>query len=231
LIEKLRGSHTRRIVSAEGETYVAGIDIAGQVSDAGLGLAARMLNRQDETVITIATVHFESQPEQSRLPSIKIVEHYRWRGLSHAEQYDRIEKLLTEIWNVARVSVDATGVGAGVTSFLLRAMPSRLDPVVFTVKSKSDLGFALLAAAETGRLSMYQTDGGENSTEFWKQLRLTQYRLRGSEEMDFSVPASDGHDDFVMSLALAVRAAEALSSPAVGGLVRARPEPDDMAEW
>lgn len=116
LPENLRGRHTRRIVPADGETYVAGIDIAGQVSDAGLGTAARMLNRQDETVITIARADFASEPEPMRFPSIKIVEHYRWRGLSHAEQYDHIEKLLTEIWNVPRVSVDATGVGAGVTS-------------------------------------------------------------------------------------------------------------------
>jgi len=227
LLERMRGGHPREGSPMGGATYVAGVDIAGQIADAGPNAAARVLNQHDETVITIARVLFGS----ARSPSIEVVEHYRWRGLSHAEQYERIEELLSHTWNVARASVDATGIGAGVASFLHRSMACRLDPVVFTAKSKSDMGFALLAAAETGRMGIYQGDGGGNLGELWKQLRATTYRLRESELMEFSVPAGGGHDDFVMSLALTVRAAEASPGPAFGGLVRARPGIDDLGGW
>lgn len=230
LLQKMRGRHGRQIVPVGGAAYVAGIDVAGQVAGDGFD-GRRMLNRRDETVITVAAVD-RPQIEPGRgLPDIRVVEHYRWQGLSHAEQYERIHRLLGEIWNVRRCAVDATGVGAGLTSFLFRAMPDRIDAVAFTVKSKSELGFGLLAAVETGRLSIYESDGGETLREFWTQLRATQYRLRGSEEMEFSVPEGDGHDDFVMSLALTVRAAASIGAPAAGGLVRAQPGIDDYGGW
>jgi hypothetical protein len=220
LLERLHGSHERQIVPKEGASYVAGVDVAGQVVQSG----RPVLNDRDETVITIATVTREG----TRPPHIQVVEHYCWRGLSYAEQYERLYHLLHEVWSVRRVAIDATGIGAGLASFLYQALPDRVDPVVFTNKSKSELGFALLGAAETGRLAIYRSDSGTCIREFWRQLRHTRYQLRSSEEMAFSVSEREGHDDFVMSLALCIRAAEATSAPAFGGIVRTPPTSDDV---
>src|SRR5579884_2139274 len=226
LLERMQGRHPRLDGPLLGRQYVAGVDVAGQVV-VPAGRVGRALNEHDETVITIADTGPSDPATGSRLPAIRVVRHYRWRDLTHVEQYHRMMELLQSVWQVTRVCVDATGVGAGLASFLHRSLPSRLDPVVFTGKSKSDLGFGLLSSVETGRLSLYLAPGDADLGECWAQLRSVRYRLRGSEEMEFSSPAATGHDDFVMSLALTVRAAGAMGPPAFGGIIRSGPTVDD----
>jgi len=226
LLASLRGSFSRQVLPVTGSVYAAGIDVAGQVANFGLEASSRILNRADDTVITLAEVSFDG----GLLPSIRVVEHYRWRGMTHSEQYDRIQRLLTEVWPVTKVSVDATGVGAGLASFLARALGDRVDPFVFTSPSKSELGFHLLAAIETGRVSVYEADNSENLRQFWEQLGDTTYGLRSTETLEFAAPGGK-HDDFVMSLALVVRAADSMSPPSFGGLIRAQPSPDDLSPW
>ena len=77
--------------------------------------------------------------------------------------------------------------------------------------SKSRLGFELLGAVNTGRVSAYSGDGSSEHAEFWREMELAQARYRVNQTMDFFVEASRGHDDYLMSLALMVRAA---ASPA-----------------
>ncbi|HZT97267.1 MAG TPA: hypothetical protein VFB34_10585 [Chloroflexota bacterium] len=223
LILKMHGDHERQQAPVSGVRYVAGVDIAGQVVQP-FRSGTPLLNRHDETVITLAEVSREGASVS--LPIVRVVEHYRWRDLTHVEQYDRILRLFRDTWQPARVSVDATGIGAGLTSFLDSALPGRIDPVMFTSRSKSELGFGMLSAAETGRLRIYRSEG-RTMHEFWQQLRRARYQLRASEEINFAVPQAEGHDDFVMSLALCVRAATALTPPAAGTLLRAQPGPDD----
>jgi phage FluMu gp28-like protein len=178
-----------------------------------------------------ATLHIPEGPPHGA-PALRVVEAYRWRGLSHAEQYDRLLDLIRDVWNPGTVCVDATGIGAGLASFLMRALPERIEPVVFTAAEKSRLGFGLLAAAETGRLKVCRDqDRDPNIRDLWRQLAATRYKLGATEEMSFSVPSSEGHDDFVISLALAVRAATAVNPPAYGGIVRSRPTADDLSAW
>lgn len=241
LIECLHGSYRRQPAPLPDRSYVVGIDVAGQVADpTALGSGARVLNDRDETVVTIAEIDFSRRGQGSAVDrsgkdpttrassacGIRVVEHYRWRGISHAEQYDRLLHLLREIWNPVRICVDATGVGAGLASFLYREMPTRLEPITFTAPEKSRLGFSLLAATETGRLTIYRDDQSDTAREFWRQMRGVRYKLNASEEMSFAVPSAEGHDDFVMSLALTVRVAELASPPAAGILLRAPPDLD-----
>ena len=54
---------------------------------------------------------------------------------------------------------DATGVGAGLVSFLDKALPGIVLPYVFTARSKSDLGWGFLAVIETGRYREYSPGG------------------------------------------------------------------------
>lgn len=225
LLERMHGTHAREDRPAEYTTYVAGVDIAGVVLAGGLSNDHRILNEHDETVITIGEARHDG-----RQTHLRVVDHIHWRGLSHSDGYGRMLNLLRDHWNVRYVSVDGTGVGAGVASFLANAMGDRVDPVIFTARGKSELGFALLGAAETGRVTMYAGEG-DTLREFWSQMAATKYKVKPSEEMEFSVPERDGHDDFVVSLALAVRAAESASPYPHSGLIRAQPTADDLAAW
>ena len=102
------------------------------------------------------------------------------------------------------VVVNATGLGQGVASMLGRLLGPVVHPFVFTVESKSRLGFGLLAAVNAGRLKLYAADGSPEQRECLLQLEHTQAEYRAGQRLQFYVDERDGHDDFVMSLALAV---------------------------
>jgi hypothetical protein len=83
---------------------------------------------------------------------------------------------------------------------------ARVIPFVFTAGSKSELGFNLLAAVNSGRLKMYAADGSQEYGEFWQQAKKTKSCYRPNRTVNFYVEPSQGHDDFLMSLALLVEA-------------------------
>jgi hypothetical protein len=103
--------------------------------------------------------------------------------------------------------VDATGVGQPVSSFLRQALGSRVVPFVFTAQSKSGLGFELLAAINAGRLKMYASDGSLEYQQFWFEIEKAKSQYRPNRTMNFYVDPAQGHDDFLMSLALVLEAA------------------------
>jgi len=105
------------------------------------------------------------------------------------------------------VVVDATGVGQPVAAFLREAIGGVVSPFTFTASSKSELGFNLLAAVNSGRLKTYKPDGSAESQTFWVEMEKARSFYRPSQTLSFYVDPSDGHDDFLMSLALAVEAA------------------------
>jgi hypothetical protein len=109
-------------------------------------------------------------------------------------------------------------------AFLADRFGERVEKFLFTAPSKSRLGYAMLAMTNTGRLSLYREEGSAEWRECWAEIRACRYRLRSGEQLAWSVPESEGHDDFVVSLALCARAAESLVPPAAGGVIRARPE-------
>ena len=77
----------------------------------------------------------------------------------------------------------------------------------FTAQSKSRLGFELLAAVNSGRLKMYAGDGSPEYQEFWCEIEKAKSQYRPNQTMNFFVDPSRGHDDFLMSLALVMEAA------------------------
>jgi hypothetical protein len=79
--------------------------------------------------------------------------------------------------------------------------------VTFTAERKSRLGFGLLAAAHSGRLRLYRMDGSTQWGECRRQLELARVAYRDNRSMQFHLDPSEGHDDYLMSLALAVWAA------------------------
>jgi hypothetical protein len=142
-----------------------------------------------------------------REPNLQVVQHYWWTGRKHRELFPQLVDLLKRVWHCRAVVVDATGVGAGVASFLVGALPMVARPFVFSAASKSALGYSLLAAVNGGRLQTYADDGSPQSLELWHEAQLARSTLHENQRLSFYVDPREGHDDLLMSLALAVEAA------------------------
>ena len=216
---QLQGTHSRQASPAPSAVYVAGIDLAGQAEE-GEDAALRLANpRRDSTVVTIGELDFGHANEVTGEPLIRIVEHYWWTGQPHVSLYPRLLDLLKNVWRCRRVVVDATGVGAGVASFLEGALGKGIvERFTFTAQSKSHLGFDLLAAINSGRLKMYAQDGSQEGQEFLQEMERGRSFFRASQTMNFYVDPAQGHDDFLMSLALLVRASEYRPRKALGSV-------------
>ncbi|HAS04770.1 MAG TPA: hypothetical protein DCR71_03300 [Dehalococcoidia bacterium] len=201
---QLQGDHPRRHRPQKGKTYIAGIDIAGEATDNDIKNVLEP--KRDSTVITIGELDYSQVDEIEREPQINIVEHYGWTGKKHTELYPQMVDILGKVWGCRRIVIDATGIGLTVSSFLRKALGARVIPFTFTSSSKSQLGFNLLAAVNTGRLKMYLADGSREYIEFWQQAEKAKSCYRPNQTINFFVDPSQGHDDFLMSLALLVEA-------------------------
>ena len=204
---QLQGWHPRRHQPETGKVYVAGIDLAGEAEEADQSRLRGFTPRQDATVVTIGELDFSVCDDLQRQPQVRVVEHYWWTGKKHAELYSQLVDILRSVWRCRRAVVDATGIGQPVSSFLRQALGSRVSPFTFTDRSKSELGFNLLAAVNAGRLKMYAGDGSAEYQQFWFELEAARSQYRPNRTMNFYVDPARGHDDFLMSLALLVEAA------------------------
>lgn len=212
-LAQLAGDHARLRQPRAGEQYVAGLDLAGADRAAGDGAGAGGdTGRQDRdwTVLTVARV----RPGPHQLPRIEVVEQQAWRGVATESLLATLADRLRRVWRVRRVAVDATGLGGPIADLLARRLPvGAVDAVVFSREQKSRLGFALLAAAHSGRLRLYAGDGSPEYAACRSQLELARASYPDERTMRFSVDPRDGHDDYLMSLALAVTAAAGAGRP------------------
>jgi hypothetical protein len=218
----LCGSHNRQRQPQPDRRYVAGIDIAGEDEQAEDAQARMLSPRRDSTVVTIADVTRDAGNQ----PVARIVDHVWWTGRDQVWQYENL-LALWDHWHLARACVDASGIGAGLADFLQARHPEFVEKVVFTAPTKSTMAYGMLAMINTRRLSLYKEDQSAEYRECQAEITACRYRLRSGEQMAWSVPESEGHDDFVVSLALAARAAEGMAPPPVSGLVRSRADPEE----
>ncbi|MBA7624203.1 hypothetical protein ES703_31610 [subsurface metagenome] len=216
-LAQLSGEHARRHKPQRGKIYVAGIDLAGEAEESHF---ANTKPRQDSTVVTIGELDFSICDDIQKQPRTRVVEHYRWTGRKHAELYPQLVDILKSVWKCRRVVVDATGLGQPVSSFLRKTLGSKVSAFTFTAKAKSELGFKLLAAINSGRLKVYAGDGSDECREFWNEMERAKCQYRPSQTINFYVSPSEGHDDFLMSLALLVEAAERYEAKTAIGKVR-----------
>ena len=89
-------------------------------------------------------------------PRYEVVRRYLWTGVKHTTLYHQLVDLAREVWRARYVVVDATGVGAGLSSFLRSALGERVVlPFVFSLSSKSQLGWDFLGIIDSGRFKDY----------------------------------------------------------------------------
>jgi hypothetical protein len=196
----MRGSHASLDGPLTGETYVAGLDVAGEAVSAD--------EFHDSTVLSIGRVITASADEPLIGNTVEVVRHYTWTGVAHTQLYGALTSLLRETWRIQRLAVDATGIGEPVAAFLARSLGAgRVQSVKLSAEAKSRLGFAFLTAVNGGRLRLPSSPAGAEALECWRQLERCRSVLRPNQTMNFFVEAKDGHDDHVISLALLVAAA------------------------
>lgn len=203
-LAQLQGIHPRRHAPERQEVYVAGLDLGGQALDE---VSRAEGASHDATVLTIARVIFPPADALLPEPKLEVVEHLSFTGELHDALFARLADLLGQVWRVRRVSVDATGLGETMARLLARSLGGdAVDPVRFTAESKSQMGYELLAAVNGGRLKVYAGDGSPEYMAFRREMELARVTYRPNRQMNFFVEPAKGHDDYLVSLALTVRA-------------------------
>jgi hypothetical protein len=212
----MQGSHAREArPQSAGAVYALLVDVAGGDEAAAAGALASALSqpesRRDLTACTVVRLDLSTLADELlRLPTYRVVQRYAWVDVRHTELY-AVLKALAEHWQARRVVIDATGVGAGLASFLEKALPGVALPFTFTSRSKSDLGWGFLAAIESGRYKEY-TPADELQRRFWDECRYAEMSVQEGPGKLMRWGASPGarhpasgaalHDDLLISAAL-----------------------------
>jgi hypothetical protein len=80
-------------------------------------------------------------------------------------------------------------------------------PFLLNRKTKSDLGWAFIGLIDSGRITEYADDGTDITRIYRHQLAACTYEVVAGpgKLLRWSVPASRGHDDLLISTALSAR--------------------------
>ena len=91
----------------------------------------------------------------------------------------------------------------------------------------------MTALVDRGGLSLYTLCDYPSATarECWDQLRKAKYCLFGQEIMDFFVDPSEGHDDFLISLALLCEALVRYTQPPASAVVKPKKYDTDESRY
>ena len=233
-IARMLGDSPAACTPQPGSVYALLLDVAGEDEGArGIDGSLTMANsKRDATALTIVEISRPASAELStvvekvihtpveNLPVYTPVLRRQWLGTSHTVLHNEIRALALE-WNARAVVVDATGVGAGLASFLERSLPGRVFPFTFNSVSKSQLGWDFLGIVDSGRWREPALPDSppapqrRHQQEFLQQLKACTFEvLEGAEQrMRWGVPeasrdAETGeilHDDWVLSAALCAR--------------------------
>jgi hypothetical protein len=223
--ELLQGTHPRQLTPAAPDQQILfAIDVGGEDEESEDAHSRGLVPRRDSTVLTIGAM----VPTPDGRLATHVVNHVWWSGKQYDDQAHQLLQL-AEIWNPIRWCIDSSGIGAHLASIIEKRYTDRVDRVAFTQATKSQLGFELLAQVNTRRLQIYSSDASPDYRELWTQIAACRYRLRAQNQMQWEVPANQGHDDFVVSLALLARAAAAALPAPQSGLVRSIPYEADAA--
>ena len=243
--ERMRGEHFALGGPRPGKAYALLLDVAGEDEGAAGGAAGLRNPLRDATALTVVEVD-PSGLGAGQLPVYRCVQRRLWTGARHADLHGEIVDI-AQRWRARFVVVDATGVGAGLASFLERALPGRVIPFVFSAASKSRLGWDFLALVDAGRWQEAADEGvlgeyGALRAVFLRQLEFCQYEVTSGPGRALKWGVPDGsrdpangealHDDLVLSAALASLLDEQnWSAGAPAAVVRAKDPLEEMDGW
>jgi hypothetical protein len=207
----MRGGHPAATSPAGGRVYAMLLDVAGEDEGVVDGDEGALANpRRDSTALTIVEVDLSALADPGiQKPRYLVRDRRVWVGVRHSRLYAEV-RALAELWRVRYLVVDATGVGAGVASFLERGLPGRVIPFEFNSSTKSGLGWDFLAVVDTGRWR--EAVNSPALDVMINQLEHCQYTIvpGPQKSMRWGVPdgtrdAATGdlvHDDLILSAAL-----------------------------
>ncbi|MCA9860686.1 MAG: hypothetical protein KC438_13240, partial [Thermomicrobiales bacterium] len=211
----LRGDHPRRHAAEPGKRYALLIDVAGEDEQPVEAGAFDPGARRDSTAITVVEIGTGQTPAgpevdgwtgselelRSRLPVYRVVDRMALTGARTVAVHAQVVDLAMHVWKASAVVVDATGVGAGLASFLQASLGQgrgaiRVLPFVFSAASKSALGWDFTNLIDTGRFKEYVDDSlvgtpeARVTAEYWRQLRAVTFSpsLGPGKLMQWSVP-------------------------------------------
>lgn len=207
---QMRGAHPRQHTPTVGCTYAFLVDVAGEDEErtGSIHHAASETQRRDSTVLTIVEIGASAiapAPGTTPLPIYRVIDRQTWIGANHTALAATIVDLARRVWRPARVVVDATGIGHGLSAMLRAALGEQaVLPFVFNATTKSDLGWKFIAAIETGRYQEYADDQAQDTRLFWQQVAACAFTVQSGpgKLMHWSVPSPTLHDDLLLSAAL-----------------------------
>jgi len=207
----MRGTHTRMRAPEPGHVYALMIDVAGEdevAAGAMADLEREELGNKKRDATTLTVVEIVARDGQ--LPLYLKRDAHLFLGIPHTQLYERINGLISH-WSARWVVVDATGVGAGLTSFLVARWHDRVIPFEFSSATKSDLGWEFLGIVNTGRFQDWANDGSCEYLQFWYEVSHCEKKIQDGPAHRLSwgvweTPAYDGliargHDDLLIGAA------------------------------
>lgn len=233
----MQGIHHRQLhpsAPIEGKIYAFLLDVAGEDESQANNLEQMENKRRDSTYLTIVEIDLSTLSDPIlQKPTYKIILRLAWIGVKHPTLYGQLKSLF-DVWKPIRFIIDATGVGAGLASFMQTALGETVViPFTFNSATKSDLGWSFLAVIESGRFKDYIELDDTHST-FNLQLANCQMEIKDgpNKTIKWSVPenARDEetgqliHDDALLSAAL-VALLDELPLGTAESLIISQPDP------
>lgn len=212
----MHGHHPAREMPLPGRIYAFLLDVGGEQSGNGSftdnGQMEIGVMRHDSTALTIVEVDLTTLADAViKAPTYRVTARRIWTGANHTRIYAEILSL-AESWLPRRIIVDATGIGAGLASFLQKALGGRVIPFIFNSTSKSALGWNFLSVCDTGRFKDHADDRSALQKLFWKQAGLCQMEVSEGAGHGLKWGVPDGttdpqnhaavHDDLLISASM-----------------------------
>ena len=210
----MQGKHLPGAAPAAGKLYAMTLDVAGEdeaiIADPeDLAGDVELANpKRDSTALTIFEVDLASVDDPLiAKPTYKTVYRREWVGIKHSNLYGEI-KAIAELFEIRYLVVDATGVGAGLCSFLAASLGEKVIPFEFNVSTKSALLWDFLGIIDSGRFKEY---AGSDPT-FQEQVSMCEFEILPGPQKRVKWGVPDGtrspttgelvHDDLLISAAL-----------------------------
>ncbi len=239
-IARMRSDETVEDGPLPGAVYALLLDVAGEDEGRrGIDGALNPSNpARDSSALCVVRV--TSGGEGRPLPRYTPVLRRQWTGVNQTRLHAEIREI-TLAWRARAVVVDATGVGAGLASFLERSLPGRVVPFTFNAASKSRLGWDFLGIVDSERWRepcldpQRQPQQARYQQDFLTQLAACQFQVREGPDQRLSWGVPDGtrdpsngellHDDWVIAAALCAQLEEMDWTPSAAPLIIPAPDP------